>query len=84
MCAAATCHDRSRRREDCATDAFREGTRAAAITPANVADVYGGGEGPAEAMAEWLAGFDEGLLSLSLPIIVYIENSYMDKIYSDE
>ena len=68
-------------------DAFREGTRAAAITPANVADVFGAagyGEGPAEAMAEWLAGFDEGLLSLSLPIIVYIENSYMDKIYSDE
>ena len=64
-----------------AVDAFREGTRAAAITPANIA---GEGEGLAEAMAEWLAGFDEGLLSLSLPIIVYIENSYMDKIYSDE
>jgi hypothetical protein len=43
-------------------DAFREGTHAAAITPANFADVFGAagcgaGEGPAEVetMAEWLA-----------------------------
>ena len=30
------------------------------------------------------AGLDECLLSFSLPIIVYMENPYMDKNYSDE
>jgi hypothetical protein len=36
-----------------------------------------------EAVQNQKAGFDEGILSLSLPIIVYIENFYMDKNYSD-
>jgi hypothetical protein len=30
------------------------------------------------------AGLDEGLLSLSLPVIVYMESPYMEKNYSDE
>jgi hypothetical protein len=33
---------------------------------------------------DFKAGLDEGLLSFSLPIIVYMENQYMDKNYSDE